>query len=946
MTLTSPITYAVVEGFLQCKYLGALRLAGDQGESEYLTMLRERRRLVRSEAADQVQSAGGQIRSGVVISREMLLQAEELLLDARLIRDEVNMEYPGLQRVRGGSALGSFHYVPVLFSAERRLNRIDRQIIEVLALLLEKVQGMLPRYGILYSGTPSKARRVLFPPGLKAARDLLHSLRRLQRQEEKPPLLLNDHCSICECSARCRAQAVRDDNISLLRGLGQKTISAYARRGILTLTQLAHTFRPRRRGKRSNERNPKRYHALQALALRDHRVYVLGSPTIPDAGVTIYLDLEGVPEQNFVYLIGMIVCHGAEQTAYSFWADNKDQEREIFEQFLDVIASHGDPTVITYGGYERAFIKRMRNYTHRKKIVDGVLNRLVNLLGIVYDHFYFPTYANGLKDIGRLLGCQWSEEEASGIKSLVWRQRWESSGDNSWKTKLLGYNQEDCASLRVVTKYLREWARPSPQGPPIAHVQELDRLAYTPKWGATKFASEDFIAINSRAYFDYQQKHVFVRTNRRLKKRLRKPGIHRNRLLRANKCIELTARQCPACKSLNVEKLSREQCVGMRVRSKRSIDLSITAGGIHRRVLEVRPVVCKCATCGHTFKPEKFQRLATHGHSLMSWAMHGHIAHRLSYGTLEDLIGEYFGLAVTDAEIHSFKGLLARYYRSTYANLMATLRSGSVLYIDETEVRLRTGKGYVWIFAGVEEAVYMSRPSREGEFLRETLKDFKGVIVSDFYAAYDGLDCPQQKCLIHLIRDLNQLLLANPFNLEVQSMTERFGTLLRGIVATIDEHGLKRRYLRPHRREVEKYFDALTVNTLESEAARAIRDRLVRYRRKLFTFLEYDDVAWNNNHAENAIKQFAYYRDRRTGVMTEEGLRNYLVLLSLYQTCRYKGLDFLRFLLSGKRNIEEFAAHPNRPRDKPKIPVYPKGFTLPHWAALRARQKRENPDGD
>ena len=57
--------------------------------------------------------------------------------------------------------------------------------------------------------------------------------------------------------------------------------------------------------------------------------------------------------------------------------------------------------------------------------------------------------------------------------------------------------------------------------------------------------------------------------------------------------------------------------------------------------------------------------------------------------------------------------------------------------------------------ASLEEVVYMYKPTREGEFLREMLSDFKGVLVSDFYAAYDSIDCPQQKCLLHIIRDMN-----------------------------------------------------------------------------------------------------------------------------------------------------------------------------------------------
>jgi hypothetical protein len=49
----------------------------------------------------------------------------------------------------------------------------------------------------------------------------------------------------------------------------------------------------------------------------------------------------------------------------------------------------------------------------------------------------------------------------------------------------------------------------------------------------------------------------------------------------------------------------------------------------------------------------------------------------------------------------------------------------------------------------------MYKPTREGEFLRELLRDYTGVLISDFYGAYDSLPCPQQKCLIHLMRDLN-----------------------------------------------------------------------------------------------------------------------------------------------------------------------------------------------
>ena len=161
--------------------------------------------------------------------------------------------------------------------------------------------------------------------------------------------------------------------------------------------------------------------------------------------------------------------------------------------------------------------------------------------------------------------------------------------------------------------------------------------------------------------------------------------------------------------------------------------------------------------------------------------------------------------------------------------------------------------------------MYIYRPTREGDFLLDLLKDFRGVLISDFYAAYDSIDCPQQKCLIHLMRDMNQELLNNPFDQELQSITGPFGTLLREIVEEIDRHGLKSRHLGKHQRGVDSYLQSLGTRTFRSEAAEALQGRLVKYRDKLFTFLGHDGVSWNNNNAENAIRQFAYFRDGARG---------------------------------------------------------------------------------
>ena len=105
-------------------------------------------------------------------------------------------------------------------------------------------------------------------------------------------MILIDHCQVCEFRERCHQQAIAEDNLSLLRGVGPMELKKYTKKGILTVTQLAHTFRPRRKGKRSQQRTP-HYHALQAMAVRDNTLYLFGTPEIPTSPVEIYLDAEG-----------------------------------------------------------------------------------------------------------------------------------------------------------------------------------------------------------------------------------------------------------------------------------------------------------------------------------------------------------------------------------------------------------------------------------------------------------------------------------------------------------------------------------------------------------------------------------------------------------------------------------------------------------------------------
>ena len=254
-----------------------------------------------------------------------------------------------------------------------------------------------------------------------------------------------------------------------------------------------------------------------------------------------------------------------------------------------------------------------------------------------------------------------------------------------------------------------------------------------------------------------------------------------------------------------------------------------------------------------------------------------------------------------------FKFSAAGFYSGTYEQILKNLQVGHLLHADETRISIKSGYGFVWVFTNLENVAYVYSDSREAGLLQTVLKGFQGILVSDFYAGYDGMECPQQKCLIHLIRDLNEALLKHPYDDDLKKQARSFTDLMTAIVRTIDRHGLKAWFLKKHLSRVERFYRELSIMRPASEVARKCKDRFERNREGLFTFLRYDGVPWNNNNAEHAIKAFATLRHVIKGVTTEKGLREYLVLLSVCETCKYRGIDFLNFLRSGERDIDAFA---------------------------------------
>ncbi|MBP7052153.1 MAG: transposase [Phycisphaerae bacterium] len=120
--------------------------------------------------------------------------------------------------------------------------------------------------------------------------------------------------------------------------------------------------------------------------------------------------------------------------------------------------------------------------------------------------------------------------------------------------------------------------------------------------------------------------------------------------------------------------------------------------------------------------------------------------------------------------------------------------------------------------------------------------------------------------------------------------------------------------------KLDKFYEAKIIGrAYESEFVVKYQKRFERYRDALFLFLQEDGLPWNNNTGERAIRQLAVQR-KISGSFYRKSALHYLLLLGIAQTCRFQEKSFLKFLISGEKDVDRFKATRCKRISKPVFP--------------------------
>jgi transposase len=269
---------------------------------------------------------------------------------------------------------------------------------------------------------------------------------------------------------------------------------------------------------------------------------------------------------------------------------------------------------------------------------------------------------------------------------------------------------------------------------------------------------------------------------------------------------------------------------------------------------------------------------------------------RLPVRAIRSYLHALHRLDLSVGEIVAVLHCVAEQGQPTVAAIKAELQTSAVLHMDETVWDENGQGGYSWVMtnpAGV--SYYHYDHSRAGAVARSLSgAQYRGTLITDFYAAYNDHACRHQRCWAHLLRDLAALEEQPEVPAEVQAWVEAVRDLYR-VGRAVNERGTpvsgaeRERVAADLRRRVHEL--GLRWAQAKGHPARALGQRLLRHEGELFEYVRCVGVEATNNRAERAIRPLAVARKISGGTRSPPGSRTRMALQTLFTTWAAKGLE-------------------------------------------------------
>ena len=255
-----------------------------------------------------------------------------------------------------------------------------------------------------------------------------------------------------------------------------------------------------------------------------------------------------------------------------------------------------------------------------------------------------------------------------------------------------------------------------------------------------------------------------------------------------------------------------------------------------------------------------------------------------------------YDVRISHGALVHMESVVAEALGPKYDELIAEVRKAKSVHVDETGWRIDGENNWLWAFLAKGVAWYTVRDTRSRKVAEENLgPSFDGVVVSDFYPSYKNLPYRQQKCLVHLLREIERFEKKPDFVQDAEWKSTRM-RIKRLVTEALDGRtlALEEREALQARLIARAY--ALSKEAWSNKYAKTISHLMGQYHESLFTFLENPtEVHWENNPAERAIRPMVVNRKVSFGSRSQTGADRLAVIQSVAQTARLRDESFFDF---------------------------------------------------
>lgn len=265
-------------------------------------------------------------------------------------------------------------------------------------------------------------------------------------------------------------------------------------------------------------------------------------------------------------------------------------------------------------------------------------------------------------------------------------------------------------------------------------------------------------------------------------------------------------------------------------------------------------------------------------------------------------IAAYFeilhNLHLSEGEIVKLLHKTAVIGKPTYEGLKQQLRKSHVVYGDETGGRENGRNGYTWNFNTDKIKLLLYRHTRSQTVVTEALgDDFEGVLVSDFYAAYNVYTGFHQRCWVHYLRDIKKLKEQYPKDMQLKRWANQIQILYK-LAKTWSgpdpqlPKGIQEQLRSNKQQEFEEKLKNLCASWITQEVPMAtLAARAIRFLPEMFVFIRFEGVASDNNSAERSVRHDVISRKISGGTRSAKGSETKSILSSLFGTWKLQNLN-------------------------------------------------------